>query len=207
MDISLTEAQSIARAQATAFGVCVAALLKEPTPSLVEDVEQVAGALGDGSFEGFAEKDELMQRYYDRFFVPVSPFYVPLIESCVVQRHRGEGGWEMGSCDGPSADHVLRCYKAAGFDWRSLEGYPLAVQAAKPDSLAIEAAFVAFLKTAESQAEKADQENISRLCDEFVRLHPARWAGDAAMLMEQKGDDFYARTTRLLAQLFGALTN
>lgn len=207
MDVSLCETQSIARAQATVFGVCAAALLNEPTPSLVEDIEKVSHTLGDGCFEGLVDGGDLSQCYYDRFFVPVSPYYVPLVESCVMQRRQTENGWELGSCDGPSADHVLRCYKIVGFDWRELEGCALAVQTAKPDSLAIEAAFVAFLKKAESQAEKADCESIGQLCDEFVRLHPARWAGDAAMLMEQKGDDFYVRTVRLLAKLFEAFAN
>ena len=207
MDVSLCEAQSIARAQATAFGVCAAALLNEPTFSLIEDVEKVAHVLGNGCFEDLVDSGDLFQRYYDRFFVPVSSYYVPLVESCVARRRQTESGWELGSYDGPSADHVLRCYKTVGFDWRGLEGYTLAVQTAKPDSLAIEAAFVAFLKKAESQAETADCKSIGLLCDEFVRLHPARWAGDAAMLMEQKGDDFYARMVRLLAQLFEALAN
>ena len=123
---------------------CAEAFLNEPSAQIVDDVARVARALGDGRLDGVVADEALRQRYSERFFVPTGPLYVPLSECSVRGAAEEEGRVRYAPVSGAQADHVLRCYRAVGFDYRALAGFGPAVGSLRPDSLAAELAFMAF---------------------------------------------------------------
>ena len=127
---------------------CAEALVNEPTPEVLADLRKVAAALGGGLFDGIEPDGALRQRYYDRMFVTTSPHYVPLIESSVANRIEADGRVSYGAVSSSKSDHVIRCYKTAGFDYTGMRGYEIAVKSLHPDSMASELAFMAFLAEA-----------------------------------------------------------
>lgn len=182
--------------------VCAEALVNEPTAAVLDDLRRTAQALGDGRFEGFEPTDELRQRYYDRTVVASSPHFVPLVESSVANRTESGGKVSFGSTSSSKSDHVIRCYKVAGFDYTQMRGCPIAVKSLHPDSMASELAFMAYLAGAgigELEAGKeTDCTGVRLLCD-FARRH-TRWFADAAALMARTDDDLYARVASLAAE-------
>lgn len=195
------------------LSACAAALINEPTERVVQDVRRVAEALGDSRFDGIEPGAPLTQRYYDRFFVSASPYFVPLVESCV----RGafdEGGRTVyastrtvyASTRSSKGDHALLCYEAAGFDYRALQGFEAATKALKPDSLACELAFLAALGASAAQADdEACARAGVRLFDEFAHEHVGAWIPRAARCLAAADDDFYARLVALAAEAVQAL--
>ncbi len=182
--------------------VCAEALVNEPSAAVLDDLARVAQALGDARFDGIAPSDDLKQRYYDRLFVTSSAHYVPLIESSVANRIEEGGRVSYGSTSSSKSDHVIRCYKTAGFDYAKMRGYPIAVKSLHPDSMASELAFMAFLAEAaveELEAGKGADCAGERLLRDFVKRH-TRWFGDAARLMAKTDDDLYARVAALAAE-------
>ncbi len=97
---------------------CAEAFLNEPSAQIVDDVARVARALGDGRLDGVVADEALRQRYSERFFVPTGPLYVPLSECSVRGAAEEEGRVRYAPVSGAQADHVLKCYRAVGFDWR-----------------------------------------------------------------------------------------
>ncbi len=148
--MELQEHLVAARAAATLFEACAEALLYQPTERVLRDIKAVAEALGDARFDAIEQSDELMQRYYDRFFVPSSACYIPLRENNLVRSYKDGSRIEYGPNEGPLSDHVIRCYNAVGFDYRALRGFAPARDSLRADSLASECAFVAFLKGKEA---------------------------------------------------------
>ena len=135
---------------------CAEAFLNEPSAQIVDDVARVARALGDGRLDGVVADEALRQRYSERFFVPTGPLYVPLSECSVRGAAEEEGRVRYAPVSGAQADHVLRCYRAVGFDYRALAGFGPAVGSLRPDSLAAELAFMAFLARAAAEAAGED---------------------------------------------------
>lgn len=192
------------------FGVimqaCAEAFLNEPSDGVVGDLQRVAEALGDDRFSGIEPGADLRQRYYDRLFVPTSPVYVPLLEGSVRGAAEEDGRMRYGATSSSQADHVLACYRAVGFDYRALEGYESAVKALKPDSLAAELAFLAFLAGAAADAEgdAAAAQRAFELLAQFAREHAARWFSKAAACLAAGDDDLYARAAALAAEALEA---
>lgn len=193
------ELRGLARGYAVLARACAAVLVNEPGDAVVADLVGVARALGDGRFDGIAVDDALRQRYYDRFFVSSTPYFVPLTESAVVKRWISEGCLHYGALDSARCDHVQRCYKTVGFDWRALQGYAPAIQNLHPDSMASELAFMAGLADAAAAAPEGRGETPLRLLGEFARLH-ARWFADGAACLAATADDLYARTAAFAAE-------
>ncbi|MCB7036879.1 molecular chaperone TorD family protein [Eggerthella sinensis] len=188
------------------LSACAAALINEPTEQVVRDVRRVAEALGDSRFDGIEPGAPLTQRYYDRFFVSASPYFVPLVESCVRGAFDENGRTVYASTRSSKGDHALLCYEAAGFDYRALRGFEAATKALKPDSLACELAFLAALGTSAAQADdEACARAGVRLFDEFAREHVGAWIPRAARCLAAADDDFYARLVALAAEAVQAL--
>lgn len=188
--------------------VCAEAFVNVPDQAVVGNVKAVAEALGDRRFAGFAAGEELEQRYYDRLFVTSSPAYVPLYEDCVRRAADDEGTVRYAALNGPSFDHVLRCYRAVGFDYRLIEGFDLAVKQLKPDSLASELAFMAWLGGQAVELEHADPAAAARACQllsQFCREHAGLWFGKAADCLAAYDRDFYAAVCELAAEAADAL--
>lgn len=188
---------------------CSAALVKEPTDEVLRDLLAVAEALGDTRFEGVKPSAQLKQRYYDRFFVSASPYFVPLFECSVREAGEDDGRMMYAPVNGPASDHVLRCYRAVGFDYRSIKGFDLAVKSLKPDSMASELAFIAALTQAAVQldGDAAAKERAAQLLVQFVSEHPARWFEKAADCLRRTEDDFYAKVCDLAAGTVAALAS
>lgn len=194
------ERRGLLRGYAVLARCCAAVLVNEPTEALVADLDRVAQALGDGRFSDVAVDEALRQRYFDRFFVSSTPYFVPLTESAVVKRWTSEGRLHYGALDSARCDHVQRCYKTVGFNCRAIQGYAPAVQNLHPDSMACELLFMAAL----AEAAAGGGEAAERLLLEFARLH-ARWFDDAAACLGATDDDLYARTAAFAAENTAAL--
>ena len=169
---------------------CAEAFLNEPSAQIVDDVARVARALGDGRLDGVVADEALRQRYSERFFVPTSPLYVPLSECSVRGAAEEEGRVRYAPVSGAQADHVLKCYRAVGFDYRALAGFGPAVGSLRPDSLAAELAFMAFLARAAAEAageDPAASERASELLRQFAREHANAWLPRAARLLAAEG--------------------
>ena len=190
------------RGFATIAGLCAEALLTLPDEALVERVRRVQQEVGEPPYRGMEGK-YLVQRYYDRFFVPASSCFVPLAESCVRAAHVEGGVRRFGSFGGMHAAHVLRCYQAAGFDCRAIAGYDLAVKNLKPDSMACELLFMAAL------AEKAGAAdgNSCDLLVQFADEHAARWMPDAADALRERGEDLYSQVCGMAARAVADLVS
>lgn len=127
---------------------------------------------------------EQAQTFFDRIAVPCSAIYVPLFEQCICDAVHDSGRWTFGPLDGGQTRHVVRCYERAGFDYRRLGGYEPIVRSLRPDALAAECAFMAFLLT-----ESANADRIA-YADAFLLAHLAPWTGKAAHICEEAGDDW-----------------
>lgn len=179
---------------------CAAVLMNEPTQALVDDLACVAHALGDDRFDGIAADAELRQRYYDRAIVSRSPYFVPLTESCVTKRVPMDGRVRYGSYESAAGDHVLRCYKAVGFDFGALPCYEFARCGLRPDALACELAFMASLaRAAAPEVARTGSSHAEALLLEFAGVH-TRWFAAAAACLAATDDDLYARTVALAAE-------
>jgi len=192
----------------TVMAVCAEALLNLPTEDVVANVRSVAEALGDDGFNDVVADAVLEQRYYDRFFVSAHPAYVPLCEDAVRGGYMDDDRFRYGSVCGKHYAHTLTCYKAVGFDFRRIEGFEPSVSMLKPDSMASELAFLAFLADSALAAEGRDSEVAQRsreLLVTFARDHASRWFGDAVECLERFDEDFYAGVCALAAESVAAL--
>lgn len=183
----------------------VAALTRLPEAPVIAALQEVGRALGTDSFEPFEPCPSLTQRFYDRFFVPTSPAYVPLCEDSIRGAQKdGADVVRYAPMAGRHHDHVVACYEAAGFDFRAIEGFDLAVQSLHPTSLASELAFVSSLAAAaDGSFDNGDEpaaQNAVRLARTFVQRHAGRWFDSAAEHLARFDDDLYARVCRLAAE-------
>ncbi len=188
--------------------VCAEAFLNVPDEKIVSDVRAVSEALGLDWFGDVEASPELEQRYYNRLFVSAHPAYVPLFEDSVRGGYEEDGRFRYGSTDGKHFDHVMRCYRAVGFDYRLLEGCDFATGSLKPDSLASELAFLVFLAQSALDLREADEAASARsieLLKTFSREHAGRWFVKAAERLTCFEDDFYARVAWLAADALAAL--
>ena len=184
---------------------CAAVLLNEPAQPLVDNLVRVAHALGDGRFDGIVADEALQQRFVDRTIVSCSPYFVPLTESCVTKRVPMDGRVRYGSYESAAGDHVLRCYKAVGFDYAALEGYAFLTTQLRPDAMACELAFMASLAHAAAPEVAAGKEShAEELLLKFAGRH-TRWFDAAAECLAASDDDLYARTAAFAAESVAAL--
>ncbi|WP_162610884.1 molecular chaperone TorD family protein [Gordonibacter sp. An230] len=200
----------LVRGLGVVLDACAEAFLNEPTSQVVSDMRRVANVLGAPGFDDIEADDGLKQRYYDRMFVTSSPLYVPLREGSIVGGGVDQNGaMRYAGIESGRADHVLRCYRAVGFDHRALVGYPLAISTLKPDSIASELAFLAFCVQRCAKANEAGQRDEAarwiELAQTFARDHACTWIPAAAACLERTYRDFYARVCTLAAQAVHAV--
>lgn len=186
---------------------CVEALANEPVEEVVDGVRRAAQAVGEARFDGARADAALRQRYYDRFFVSASPFFLPLCESSVRGAVEEGGRLRYAPAGGARADHVLACYRVAGFEHRDVGGFDLAVKTLKPDSMVAELAFMASL--AEAAAADAEDPAAARraacLLRQFACEHAVGWFAAAARYAARADDDFYAGVCSLAARAVKAV--
>lgn len=186
-----------------AYEVLAEALLNVPSEQVLSDVRLVAQAMGRTEFDEYEAAPALEQRYYDRFFVPAGGVFVPLSESRFFNVDETADWITYGPEANNGTDHVVACYQQAGFEYRALEGYGLAIQRLRPDSLASELAFLAYLHAVSSVADSAGGLNVwDRFALQFLREHTG-WIATAAQVMART-DDLYARLCVLAADVCAA---
>lgn len=195
---------------AATLEACAAAFLNEPDDEVVGNLKTVAQTLDDHDFDDVAVDEALRQRYADRLFVASSPYYVPLLESCIVGSGVDEHGVvRYGPSQSNRGDHVFRCYKALQFDPAALPGSPLAVQSLKADSLAAELSFLAFMKSNEAASwemgDHASAERWREFARAFAKEHANTWMAKAAEYLAATDDDFYASACDLAAETVAAI--
>ena len=188
-----------------ALGVChllrlaSRVLASRPVKEDVDELEMIAVLLG---FEDFGGHDafSLAERFDDRFYVPGSRWYVPLTESCVRRAQCEGGAYRYASKESPYRSHAMRCYAAAGFRWEDVAG-DAPGHAIEPDSLAVELAFLAYLKECEAatvrEGDAASAERCAGLSASFARDHACCWLTKAISCLESSQEDFFSRTVRL----------
>lgn len=199
------EAARASQGMRVVYETLAEALVNEPSCRIVNDVKRIAELFGDDRFAGIEPDDALMQRYYDRFFVSSSAFHIAWEERAVWTAGIAGGRIEYGSPAVARNAHVLSCYREAGFDFRALCGYEIAVKSLKPDSLASELAFMAFLHDGAHRALEANDVACAatnrRLALSFLSQHLSKWVPRAAEMAALSGDDFYARLAAFAARV------
>lgn len=187
-------------AYAKVFEVCAEVFLNEPDQATIEDLLNVASALGDARFDGCRPSGWLQQRYYDRLFVPASPYFVPLREEALLNAEQEGGRIRWSSLTGGQIPHIAQCYEAAGFDMASLTGYHHALAAMEVDSLACELSFLAYLCERVSLLIERDCEGAESLAldiTRFARWHALVFFERAVWALSSSDVDLYARTAEL----------
>ncbi|MEG2517389.1 MAG: molecular chaperone TorD family protein [Raoultibacter sp.] len=151
--------------------------------------------------EDALEGAALQQRYYDRFLVPSSKWYIPLSENSVKRACLTDAGWVFGPTTGPDSLHVLECYHAAHFDFRALRGFAPLVESVRADALVVEVTFMAYLRQHEAQS--ASGEDASRwncFAQQFLAAHLGGWLGKVVTIMDSTENDFYFEVVCALAR-------
>lgn len=204
METATSEAapRAEALAESTILETCAAVLVGKPSREMLDAASCLAEALGRPLTSDTSDADALEQRFYDRFLIPSSPWFVPSNEQCI-RMARDEGGRiAFPSIEGVHSRHVAACYREAGFDFRRIEGYAPAVGRLLPDSLVAELAFVSSMRLRESQAETENEaRGLRAYADRFTDEHLGRWVGRYAELARSKGADFYMEWIDLTAHV------
>ncbi len=186
--------------------VVARALAQQPDVEVVGAVQRVADALGDDRFADVRPGDELDQRFFNRFVVTSSPYYLPLVEGSVREAYEEDGVLRYGPLRSKHSDHVLACYRSVRFDHGDWGARGVVARGLKPDALACELEFMASLAQAACDgATEEEREAAQRLLARFAGDHAARWFGRAAGYAARIEDDFYARLVVLAAESVEAL--
>lgn len=186
--------------------VVARALAQQPDVEVVGAVQRVADALGDDRFADVRPGDELDQRFFNRFVVTSSPYYLPLVEGSVREAYEEDGVLRYGPLRSKHSDHVLACYRSVRFDHGDWGARGVVARGLKPDALACELEFMASLAQAACDgATEKEREAAQRLLARFAGDHAARWFGRAAGYAARIEDDFYARLVALAAESVEAL--
>lgn len=145
--------------------------------------------------------DDERQEYHDRFFVPSSARYTPLVESRIRRsKCLPSGLWSFDSAGGRYERQVEEKYRNAGFDCRRLSGYGPFLAMLKPDNVAAETAFMAFLRRDEHLS--TDEAVVrARGCQakDFLESNLCCWTDRLAEVAKWTGDDYYAGLFSILA--------
>lgn len=190
-----------AQAAAAVYETLAKTLVSLPDDKTVADAVHLAALLGAPKLaDGPIEADQLERRFYDRFFVTTSPFFVLLAESALRGSALVDGVRRYGPTADQHTDHAAHCYRLAKFNPHGLEGFAPAVETLRADSLAAELAFMAFLARGEAAAETPGDALRCRTWQAaFLDSHLACWTQKAADVLAETDDDFYARTVALAA--------
>ncbi len=202
---ALAAASQASRGMSTVYEAVAEALLNIPSSTVIADIERVASAMGDDRFARIEPSPDLEQRFYNRFFVASSAYHIAWSESGVWNSGVVDGRIEYASPVPSRKAHAIACYEEAGFDYRKLTGYEIAVSTLSPDAFASELAFMAYLHDGAARAAEAGdppsaQANL-HLAKQFLEQHLSRWASSLAEMAAIAGDDFYARIATFAADI------
>lgn len=188
------------------------ALVAEPTGKSQDKMRRIAQQLERPLPPDGLALPALARRFYDRFLVAPSPYYVSATESTMRDAACSKGTWQLAPGDGRHMTHVVCCYRAIGFDQRKLSGCEALVRTMRPDHIGVEAAFMAYALHREADAdagaaaeahEGADAEATvpgGSFADAFLAVHLCRWTAALARYASARGRDYYAGVLDAFAQ-------
>lgn len=194
---ALATAGQASRGMSTVYEAVAEALLNIPSSTVIADLDRVASATGDDRFASIEASPDLEQRFYNRFFVSSSAYHIAWSESSVWNSGVVDGRIEYASPAPSRKAHVIACYEEAGFDYRKLTGYEIAVSTLPPDAFASELAFMSYLHDGAARAAEAGDSSSAQanlhLAKRFLEQHLSRWSSRLAEMAAVAGDDFYSR--------------
>ena len=201
---ALATAGQASRGMSTVYEAVAEALLSIPSSTVITDLDRVASAMGDDRFASVEASPGLEQRFYNRFFVSPSAYHIAWSESSVWNSGVVDGRIEYASPVPSRKAHAIACYEEAGFDYRKLTGYEIAVSTLPPDAFASELAFMSYLHDGAARAAEAGDSSAQanlHLAKQFLEQHLSRWASRLAEMAAVAGDDFYARIAAFAADV------
>ena len=161
--------------------------------------------MGDDRFASIEASPDLEQRFYNSFLVSSSAYHIAWSESSVWNSGVVDGHIEYASPVPSRKAHAIACYEKAGFDYRKLTGYEIAVSTLSPDAFASELAFMSYLHDGAARAAEAGDSSSAQanlhLAKQFLEQHLSRWASRLAEMAAVAGDDFYARIAAFAAKV------
>ena len=202
---ALAVTSQASRGMSTVYEAVAEALLNIPSSTVIADLDRVASAMGDDRFASVEASSDLEQRFYNRFFVSSSAYHIAWSESSAWNSGVVDGRIEYASPVPSRKAHAIACYEEAGFDYRKLTGYEIAISTLSPDAFASELAFLSYLHDGGARAAEAEdpataQANL-HLAKQFLEQHPSRWASRLAEMAALTGDDFYTRVLSFATEI------
>lgn len=166
------EVEGSAWERAIGYELLAGIFLKEPSLEQFEILKKWASSLEDESWleellREIEEKDpgldELVQTYYDLFFVPVSGRFVPPFEAAIRGAQRQEGKkTKFGGFRGNSTLQVMQIYKQIGFEPEKMNIFQPLKEMNIPDHIGFELSALAYLCQVEAKWLK-ENKNIEPL--------------------------------------------
>lgn len=184
------------------------ALMNEPGDKLITALKQINELFKDelDVEVGFLEDlklENLVQEYYDRFFVNSSQLYVPPFETAIRNRSKDSKKIKYGKLDGKETFHVKTCYQMVDFEPEKLNMFLPLKDNPFPDHIAFEMAFMTFMVNNEFVSLNEGNEKTANdwkgLQKQFIKEHLSKWIDDYAELTRNKGEGLYSFITNIAA--------
>lgn len=145
---------------------------------LAQRYAEQAAALLDPIRFGHGDEALPESAVYNALVVPCNPRYIPLSEESVRKARLVGDAWRFGARAGSYSRDVERLYQTVAFDYRSLHGDPMVVSCLRPDSLAAQMSFMAYLHQGIASRER--NEHLKDLARTFLERHLAKWCDKAS---------------------------
>ncbi|WP_019851499.1 molecular chaperone [Desulfitobacterium sp. PCE1] len=208
----MPEREGNARERALGYELLAGIFLKEPTLEQFRTLQNWAAGLEDSSLkellreieEGDPELQELLQTYYDLFFVPVSGRFVPPFEAAIrgAQRQKGRK-IRYGGFWGDSTLQVRQIYQQIGFEPEKMNSFQPLKEMNIPDHIGFELSALACLCQAEAswEEEQKDLDSLHSIQKILLEEHLNQWLDHLREdLAEADPTGFYTYFARLAAE-------
>lgn len=184
------------------------ALMNEPDGKLIAALEETNELFKDEievdfSFVRDIKLEDLVQEYYDRFFVNSSDLYVPPFEAAIRNKSKDDKKVKYGKLDSKETFHVKACYEMVDFKPRELNMFLPLKDNPFSDHIAFEMAFMTFMVNNEFVSLNEGNEKTANdwkgLQKQFIKEHLSKWIDDYAELTRNKGEGLYSFITNIAA--------
>lgn len=194
MNLTTNDQETLARQNT--YGFLASLFLQEPEKDKIEEIGQklndLINDMDQVMITSSEEVDDLIQEYYDLFFVPSSGQYVPPFESAL-RNYQPKKKKPYGKLFSNDAVHVQSCYDAVGFEPWKLKIFKPLKDVKFPDHIGFELAFMSVLCANEfasrNEEDKAFQWQMLEY--EFLSEHLSKWIGNFSLAISNNTDGFY----------------
>ncbi|QED46027.1 TorD/DmsD family molecular chaperone [Cytobacillus dafuensis] len=194
MNLTTNDQETLARQNT--YGFLASLFLQEPEKENIEEIQQKLNDLINNMDQvlitSSEEVDDLIQEYYDLFFVPSSGQYVPPFESAL-RNYQPKKKKPYGKLFSNDAIHVQSCYDAVGFKPWKLKIFKPLEDVKFPDHIGFELAFMSVLCANEfasrNEEDKAFQWQMLEY--EFLSEHLSEWIGNFSLAISNNSAGFY----------------